>query len=530
MALGGRGVGLGAARPRLRGPWWPCRRRFSSTPSRSIPRSPRAWPSSSESRHDRPLVARHRLRLLALAEHEVRADERRAAGHRAGVRLGLDVAAGAGARARAGASARTARCSLAWFAFFYVIWGTPCRRRPTARWCRRRPGIWCSARRACCSTRSMACCRTRLPTCWRPLVSGRCGAPAVSGALLAIRVVLVFGALLGTVGAFRIWWGGSASPSRPLASGLLVLVLPIAAAFADAPRARRGERPSICCSGWASAWRVSWAWRRRGCCSRTRGTARQASSNGGRRAGRLWTLAPTFIYHEAGTALLHRGVVDDCGNRCAVVLRAAADPGPGHRRAGGLRGAGAGLAPRRWSFRLLPQIRRMPRVPTCVARAPLAALDTFDVAARPAALMLRSVPQDQPAAIRCRASRWPSARACGPSRSRCAWCTTAASRCRPGTIGWTPNSAADGRPRPTAALAAGRPHGLAGRWRGRWPGHARRWREMFHCRWTPGSSASAAPRAGAGHPVAHLTPLAVVESRRTRPLANRCWAPRSTAR
>src|SRR5690606_10388821 len=37
----------------------------------------------------------------------------------------------------------------------------------------------------------------------------------------AIEIALTFGALLGTVGAFRIWWGGSASPSRPLASGLL---------------------------------------------------------------------------------------------------------------------------------------------------------------------------------------------------------------------------------------------------------------------------------------------------------------------
>ena len=46
---------------------------------------------------------------------------------------------------------------------------------------------------------------------------------------------LCFVALLGTVGAFGIWWGGTAAPARPLASGLLLLMLPIAAAFRAAP-------------------------------------------------------------------------------------------------------------------------------------------------------------------------------------------------------------------------------------------------------------------------------------------------------
>ena len=44
-----------------------------------------------------------------------------------------------------------------------------------------------------------------------------------------------FAALLGTVGAFRIWWGGPPSPGRPLTSGLLLLALPIAIAFRAAP-------------------------------------------------------------------------------------------------------------------------------------------------------------------------------------------------------------------------------------------------------------------------------------------------------
>ena len=61
----------------------------------------------------------------------------------------------------------------------------------------------------------------------------------------ALEITLAIGALLGTVGAFRIWWGGSASPGRPLASGLLLLVLPIAFASRSAAAAtarRAGHR------------------------------------------------------------------------------------------------------------------------------------------------------------------------------------------------------------------------------------------------------------------------------------------------
>ena len=51
----------------------------------------------------------------------------------------------------------------------------------------------------------------------------------------AVEIFVIFLALLGTVGAFGIWWGGSAAPGRPIASGLPLLMLPIAAAFRAAP-------------------------------------------------------------------------------------------------------------------------------------------------------------------------------------------------------------------------------------------------------------------------------------------------------
>jgi hypothetical protein len=51
---------------------------------------------------------------------------------------------------------------------------------------------------------------------------------SVSERRVAVEIILVFGALLVTVGAFRLWWGGSASAGRPVISGLLLLVLPCA--------------------------------------------------------------------------------------------------------------------------------------------------------------------------------------------------------------------------------------------------------------------------------------------------------------
>ena len=59
----------------------------------------------------------------------------------------------------------------------------------------------------------------------------------------ALELMFILGALLVTVGGFHVWWGGSASPGRPVASGVLLLGLPIASFFASTsarPSARAG--------------------------------------------------------------------------------------------------------------------------------------------------------------------------------------------------------------------------------------------------------------------------------------------------
>jgi hypothetical protein len=58
-----------------------------------------------------------------------------------------------------------------------------------------------------------------------------------------LELTIIFGALLCTVGAFHVWWGGEASAGRPVASGILLFGIPIASLFASAearPSARAG--------------------------------------------------------------------------------------------------------------------------------------------------------------------------------------------------------------------------------------------------------------------------------------------------
>jgi hypothetical protein len=64
----------------------------------------------------------------------------------------------------------------------------------------------------------------------------RAGGPARR---LAVELTVIFSALLATVGAFHIWWGGSAVPGRPIASGLLLFGIPLAWRHARATPARR---------------------------------------------------------------------------------------------------------------------------------------------------------------------------------------------------------------------------------------------------------------------------------------------------
>ena len=123
----------------------------------------------------------------------------------------------------------------AWFAFFYWIWGNPLPMAPYGSLVQTTPlnlrfgapGLLFDQEYGLLAYAPVyILAATGLYQMWR-----------AGGELRrqALEISFIFIALLATVGAFGIWWGGSAAPARPLASGLLLLMLPIATAFRAAP-------------------------------------------------------------------------------------------------------------------------------------------------------------------------------------------------------------------------------------------------------------------------------------------------------
>ena len=194
---------------------------------------------------------------------------------------------------------------IGWFTFFYVIWGKPWPQAPygamvqTSPWnlVFGAPGLLFDQEYGLLPYAPVyVLAFTGLWSMWRE-----------GGELRrrGIETAVACAALLATVGAFRIWWGGSASPGRPLTSGLLLMALPIAVAFRSAPvgSARRAAQHLLL---WLSVGIAALAL-----------IAQQGFLISNNRDGTstlleylsprwpAWTLVPSFIYHEAPTALLH---------------------------------------------------------------------------------------------------------------------------------------------------------------------------------------------------------------------------------
>lgn len=201
----------------------------------------------------------------------------------------------------------------------------------------------------------------------------------------AMEVALIFGALLGTVGAFRIWWGGSASPGRPLTSGLLLLAWPMAFAFAAAVQgsAQRAAQHLLL---WASIG-VSGV-----LCFAQNGLL---TANGRDGTSSLleylsprwpaWSLAPSFIYHEAWTALAQTAVwLILAGAAAAVVARWRA----AHAGTASLAAAATAAAAMVVAVVMMPRLPLSPPWPALelATRARLPLLDDFDRRALPVAI------------------------------------------------------------------------------------------------------------------------------------------------
>jgi len=120
---------------------------------------------------------------------------------------------------------------------------------------------------------------------------------------VGLELLVIFAALIATVGAFRIWWGGSAAPGRPIVSGLLVLLLPMTVQLgtAAAGSARRAAQHLLIWAGVALAAVMVVAQDGLLIANGRDGTSALLAWLSPRWP--LWTLAPTFVEHEAGRAL-----------------------------------------------------------------------------------------------------------------------------------------------------------------------------------------------------------------------------------
>jgi hypothetical protein len=214
----------------------------------------------------------------------------------------------------------------------------------------------------------------------------------------AIEIAVVFLALLATVGAFRIWWGGSAAPSRPLTSVLLLLALPIACAFRAAPAgsARRAAQAVLLSASVGIAGLLLFVERGVLTANDRDGTSRLLEYLSPRWP--LWSVVPSFTYHEAWTALGH------CAMWAAIIgLTAAAITRVRARHAGGVSLAvmtamTASLAAAMIVMPLLPLQPPFPSIDVR-ARAHVPLLDAFDTAARPLAIEYTPFRLVQPSAV-----------------------------------------------------------------------------------------------------------------------------------
>ena len=222
------------------------------------------------------------------------------------------------------------------------------------------------------------------------------------------RSALLFGALIVTVGAFRIWWGGSAAPGRPLMSGLLVLMLPMAVQIgsARAGSPRRAAQHLLVWAGVGVAALLVVAEDGLLVANDRDGTSSLLEWLSPRWP--LWSIVPTFIAHEAGPALAGSAVWIARGGARVVAAR----PRAGRRRRAARRcgrmAATVGVVARSrvvgWAWLPAPE----PPLPgvDLRARARLPALDSFDHVTRPYAVHYE--PMRVSAAAHGRAAHWRS--------------------------------------------------------------------------------------------------------------------------
>jgi len=271
---------------------------------------------------------------------------------------------------------------LGWFAFFYAFWGSPF---PTAPYgdhgqtspltmLRGAPGLMFDQEYGLMAFAPVyVLAATGLVAMWR---AGR------ELRRQATEIVVVFGALLGSVAAFALWWGGSASPARPIVSGLLLLGLPIAVAYQRAPAgsAQRAAQYLLLLIGVGVAITLTVAQNGLLIDNGRDGTAALLEYWSPRWA--LWALAPTFTFHDAPLAYLQTLWWVAIAAGAAVVLARWRVVPPGAAALASIAVFSAALVIVALTMPLLPAGAPRPVI-DLAARSRLASLDAFDASMRP---------------------------------------------------------------------------------------------------------------------------------------------------
>ena len=209
------------------------------------------------------------------------------------------------------AAAAPFACGVAaWFGFHYAVWGSPWPSAPYGGAAGTQMSIWSLAR----GVPGLFVDQEYGILPYAPALAiglvglwsmGRAGGRARG---LAIEIGLTLAALVGTVGAFQMWWGGTALPGRMLISGLLLLTLPVAWEFreaADRPERRAAYRLLLLIGLATSVAAVV-----------VRNGATLALGRNGisrflewlSRDWHLWAFAPDFIMQPTWLALVQTGI------------------------------------------------------------------------------------------------------------------------------------------------------------------------------------------------------------------------------
>jgi hypothetical protein len=205
------------------------------------------------------------------------------------------------------------------------------------------------------------------------------------GRRVAGELILVAGAMVATVGAFHHWWGGSSVVGRNLVSVIPLLMIPIAVQFAAVPAgsARRAAQHLLVWVGAAITLTLAVAQEGLLLAQARDGSASLLEWLSPR--WELWSLAPSFIHHDAATAWLYSLTWLLLALVAAWLLARVPARTCGGASLAALVTLGAGLAVASVVLPLLPGETPPPEA-RLDARSRLPALDGFDAAARPVAI------------------------------------------------------------------------------------------------------------------------------------------------